>query len=326
MPLYDRDYMREPPRSALRGLTAFQIFLGINVLVFVAQFVFEIGWLRNPLNGRPIIPMGGTSLAELTHGHLWTLLTYMFVHNGPGHFMLNMILLWFAGRGVQQLFGSRHFAAIYLLSGVAGAAAELSVNGLVRGDSLTTLIGASASAFGLLMALAVALPEMEITAFIYFIIPVRLRLWTLAKTLFLIQFVFGMAGVLFNFLPEGMQIAYFAHLGGAVLGWFYARRLGYGGRPLTYAAQWQPSPVAQARRAQMARSHVRRQRGTDVSLEESSASAAEDTLVSLIEDEVNPILEKISQHGIGSLTEDERHILERASRELDRLKQDARGR
>lgn len=272
------------------------------------------------------MPMGGTSLAELAHGHLWTLLTYMFVHNGPGHFMLNMILLWFAGRGVQQLFGSRHFAAIYLLSGVAGAVAELSINSLVRGDSFTTLIGASASAFGLLMAFAVAMPDLEITAFIYFVIPVRLRLWTLAKTLFLIQFVFGMAGVLFDVLPEGMQIAYFAHLGGAAMGWLYVRRLGYGGRPLTYAAQWQPSPAAQARRAEMARNHIRRRRNAEIALEEASVSNAEDSLVALIEGEVNPILEKISQLGISSLTEDERRTLERASRELDRLKQNSGGR
>lgn len=326
MALSDRDYMRDeaPQRSftrMLRDLTAFQIILGVNIAVFVMQFVFETGWLRHPLTGELLMPLGGVSVHELARGNVWTLLTYMFVHGSVGHFVLNMMLLWFAGRGVQQLFGSRHFALIYLLSGIVGAAAEMAVNGYAHDDTVTPLIGASASAFGLLMALAVVMPEEEITAFIYFIIPVRLRLWTLAKTLFLLQFAFGLAGVLFRFMPEGLQIAYFAHLGGAALGWFYARSLGYGGRPMTYASQWQPPQTQRMRKPQMARTRVRPLLDLEHEPAPSPPNRPADLVESLIEDEVNPILDKIGLHGIGSLTDDERHTLERASRELDRQRQ-----
>ncbi len=312
--------MHEQPRSPLRGVTAFQVFLGINVAVFLMQFVFEVGCLRHPVTRQWLMPLGGVSLAELMHGDVWTLFTYMFVHGSVGHFVLNMVLLWFAGSGVQRLFGSRHFAAIYLLAGIVGAAAELSINGYVRGNSMMTLIGASASAFGLLMALAVALPDAEITTLIYFIIPVKMRLWTLAKSLFLIQLIFGLAGALFDFLPEGLQIAYFAHLGGAALGWFYARSLGYGGRPMTYAAQWQPPQMRDTRHPEMARNRARRHFNVDTDLEGSMSSTGSDSVINLIEDEVNPILDKISVHGISSLTDAERRTLERASRELDQHK------
>ncbi len=162
-----------------------------------------------------------------------------------------------------------------------------------------------------------------VTAFIYFIIPVRLRLWTLAKGLFVIQLVFALAGVLFHILPEGMQIAYFAHLGGAALGWFYARSLGYGGRPMTYAGQWQQPQAQRLRKPEMARARVR----PAVDLEKTPGPAATarpaDPIEALIEDEVNPILDKIGLHGIGSLSHEERRTLERASRELERRKQGA---
>jgi len=314
--------MREAPQRSLTrtlgDLTAFQIIFGLNIAVFVMQYLFEVGSIRHPLSGE-VLPLGGVSVHELAQGKVWTLFTYMFVHGSLGHLLLNMILVWFAGKSVQQLFGSRHFALIYLFAGIVGAAAEMAVNSCVQNDTTTTLVGASASAFGLLMALAVVMPEEEITALIYFIIPVRLRLRTLAKGLFVIQLVFGLAGVLFNVLPEGMQIAYFAHLGGAALGWFYARSLGYGGSPLTYASQWQPQ---RARKPELARARLR----PTVDLEKPRGAATTarpaDPIETLIEDEVNPILDKIGQHGIGSLTNEERHTLERASRELERRKQD----
>ena len=324
MSLYDRDYMREgPPRSVAgmaREITAFQVIFGINVAVFILQHAFEIGWLHHPLTGEQLMPLGGVSALELAHGNVWTLFTYMFVHGNLGHFALNMMLLWFAGRGVQQLFGSRHFALIYLFSGIVGAAAEMTVNGLVQGDTTTLLIGSSAADFGLLMALAVVLPSEKITAFIYFVIPVHLRLWTLAKGLFIIQLVFGLAGVLFHVLPEGLKIAYFAHLGGAAMGWFYARSLGYGGRPLTYASQWQPTQLQQ-RKPAMARSRMR----PSVDLETDPSPAASrrslDSVEALMEEVVNPLLDKINLHGKDSLTEDEQRALEQASREVERHRQ-----
>lgn len=322
MSLYDRDYMREvPPRSVAgmaREFTAFQVILGINIAVFVMQFVFETGWARHPLTGEMYMPLGGVSVQELMRGNIWTLFTYMFVHGSVIHFALNMMLLWFAGRGVQQLFGSRHFTLIYLFSGVIGAAAEMAVNGFVLGDMTTPLIGASASVFGLLMALAVVMPDEKITAFIYFIIPVQLRLWTLAKGLFIIQLVFGLAGILFNVLPEGLKIAYFAHLGGAALGWFYARSLGYGGRPLTYASQWQPAKYQQQRKPAMARTRVRPATNLEMDTPPQASPRPLDSMEAWMEEVVNPLLDKINLHGKDSLTADEKLTLERASREVER--------
>ncbi len=323
MALEDRDYMRESTsREPWGGITAFQVLLGLNALVFIFQFVFEIGWLRDPIRNRLIMPLGGVSANELGQGHVWTIFTYMFVHGSVGHFFLNMMMLWFAGRGVQQLFGSLHLTLIYLFSGIIGAAAEMLVNGYAYGDTFTPLIGASASAFGLLTALAVAMPEEQITAFIYFVIPVRMRLWTLAKALCLIQLVLGVMVLVFDFMPEGLKIAYFAHLGGAAAGWFYARSLGYGGRPMTYSSPWQAESVRPSRRREMARARARQaidlESEDDDHASEPPPGRAEDPVASLMEKVVNPLLDKMNQHGKDSLTDEEKRLLERASAEVSR--------
>lgn len=51
---------------------------------------------------------------------LWRLLTAVFVHIGLEHFVLNMITLYYLGRLAEDLFGSKAFLAIYLLSGIMG--------------------------------------------------------------------------------------------------------------------------------------------------------------------------------------------------------------
>lgn len=50
----------------------------------------------------------------------WRLLAAMFVHVGLQHFVLNMITLYFIGRIAEDLFGSKAFLALYLLSGLMG--------------------------------------------------------------------------------------------------------------------------------------------------------------------------------------------------------------
>jgi membrane associated rhomboid family serine protease len=320
MSLDYRDYMREqPPRrspsliSRVRNLSAFAWIMIALGMMFVAQFGFDT---------QEIIKMeGSVSVAKLAAGKFWTLVSYMFVHGTVGHFLLNVLMLWFVGRQVQNLFGGRHFLQIFFLSGIAGAVLEMALNGFVHGDTITPLVGASACAFGLLMALAVLLPDEQITVFIYFIIPVPMRLWTLAKVLVVMQTVFAVAGLLFpNWLPEGLKIAYFAHLGGAFAGWFYARALGYGGRPMTYRSQWQPE--AQLSRAPATARVVARGRvQMDFEAPAASKSYPAAPAPTDLEAEVNDILDKILVDGIGSLTDAEKRLLERASAEIQQREQ-----
>jgi len=305
----DRNCMRDLQHHSLmsraKSLSAYAWIMIAITAVFLLQFTSDTLY--------PVILDGGVSAQRLGAGHFWTLITYMFIHGSAGHFLLNALMLGFVGRQVQNLFGGAHLLKIFFLSGLAGAALEMIVNGLVHGDTTTPLVGASGAAFGLLLALALLLPDEPVTVFIYFIIPVPMRLWTLAKALVVIQMIFAMGGLLFpNWMPEGLKIAYFAHLGGAFAGWIYAKSLGHGGRPMTYATQWQPEAQ---RRLANARSTTRSKIEMDF---EPSAMPPEiaplaDRKAANLEDEVNEVLDKIFSGGMGSLTDHERRLLERAS-------------
>jgi hypothetical protein len=132
------------------------------------------------------------------------------------------------------------------------------------------------------------------------------------------QSVFAVAGLLFpNWMPEELKIAYFAHLGGAFVGWFYARALGYGGRPMTYASQWQPEPQRYRATARaVARSRV--EMNFEQPMIPTAAMPATAANEPDLESEVNDVLDKIITSGMASLTEDEKRLLERASAEIQR--------
>jgi membrane associated rhomboid family serine protease len=306
MSIYDRDYMRNDAPSIgerLRQASAFHWFFWANIVVFVAQWVFRIGLDQNALTGQ-YLPAGSVSLESIGQGRVWTLFTYMFVHGSAGHILVNMIMLWFAGKRVQDVYGPRHFVLIYLLSGIAGALFQILLSAYVMHDSQITLIGASASVMGLLLAYAVAMPEERITLLLAFIIPVRARLWGMAKFLLLINVAFGVLDML-DKLPAwlsggGGHVAYFAHVGGALPFDLNRPRRNNEVRRRRAMAHARPAAIEIEKELK---------RGQDPET---------DLILDLMRDEVDPILDKISDFGITSLTDEERRILERASRHISR--------
>ena len=78
----------------------------------------------------------------------WRLLAAMFVHVGLQHFVLNMITLYFLGRIAEDLFGSKAFLALYLLSGLMGNLFVLTFSPEV------VAAGASTALFGIFGAIA----------------------------------------------------------------------------------------------------------------------------------------------------------------------------
>lgn len=319
MALYDRDYMRDEPPTLgerLKGISAFHWFFWANIGVFIVQ------WGSAMDTQGQFIPSGGVSIGGLTQGEVWTPFTYMFVHGSVGHILLNMIMLWFAGKRVQDLYGSRHFALIYILSGLFGAALQIVLSTIIARQPDAYLLGASASILGLILAYAVAMPEEEIYLLVMFVIPVRFRLWGLAKFMLISNLALGCLELV-HALPDwlsggGAPVAYLAHFGGAVAGWYYARTLGYGG--LSASFEFQKSAFKPAQRAAMAGAGTRR-RVPLVELDDEAIlrdNPGKDPVVDLMRHEVDPILDKINDFGFNSLTEEERRTLERASRQISK--------
>lgn len=124
----------------------------------------------------------------------WRLLAAIFVHIGLQHFVLNMVTLYFLGRIAEDLFGSKAFLALYLLSGLMG---NLFV--LVFSPEVVAA-GASTALFGIFGAIA-SLRFIARSPYIQY-------LSQSYTSLILIN-------ILFSFMP-GISLA--GHLGGLVGG------------------------------------------------------------------------------------------------------------
>ncbi len=311
--LHDRDYMRGSqsagwlPKSWPDPVTTIII---ANVAVYLIQLFVN--------NGQPF-HWGQLSIPALQEGRVWTLFTYMFLHGSLFHILGNCLMIFFTGKALQSLLGARKFLYVYFLSGVAGAILQLAVNWLSQ--DFVPMVGASGCAFGVFLALAAMLPQEQVTAMIFFLIPVRVKLWNLAVTLFGISVVLGVLQML-NLHILGDNVAHFAHVGGALAGWWYVRTLGYGGKPVTYERLWQER---QQREQSRELATVRKPRRSVMQSQEEvlpePVSAKE-----FIEREIDPILEKIAAHGISSLTQPERNLLEQARTLLEGKPGDGPGR
>ncbi|MFV1994208.1 MAG: rhomboid family intramembrane serine protease, partial [Verrucomicrobiales bacterium] len=316
--LGDRDYMRAQSfgeADGRQGPSPVTIIIWINVAVFMLQYFFGV-WM---VPGEAIIgegadasrqyqalyPDGGLSREAVLDGQIYRFVTYMFVHGSLFHILGNMLLVYFAGNRVLNILGTRHFLLIYLLGGVLGAGLQLLV-----GE--TYLIGASAGAFALLCAFATLMPEMELLMLLYFVIPVRLRAKYLALGLVAISVVLSLVNLIPGF---DSNIAHLAHLGGAALGWYYVRALGYGGRTVGLVdfvkkrRGRRAMPTAPGRAPGWGRGDAPERIVDAKVVREDGPSTTED---------VDRVLDKIIREGFQSLTRDERRILEKGSDHIGR--------
>ncbi len=87
--------------------------------------------------------------AGVANGDWWRLITAAFLHLGPIHLGMNMLALWWLGGPLEEAIGSRRYAMLYVVSGLAGSAGALIANP----NSLT--VGASGAIFGIMGAMVV---------------------------------------------------------------------------------------------------------------------------------------------------------------------------
>ncbi len=213
----------------------------------------------------------------------WGLLTYMFVHAGFMHLLFNMIGLFFFGPRLEMQLGSRPFLNLYLLSGLGGAALSFVF------AWQAAVVGASGAVFGVLLGFAYFWPKERI--YIWGILPVEAR-W-LVGVLAAVALYSGISGA-------DAGVAHFAHLGGFVFGYGYLRW-----RRRKYFQQWKPMATPKEQLAKTVRpgSHGE-------AIRRWSRIRVED-LHELNREEVERLLAKAKELGAGSLTPDERAVLDR---------------
>ena len=211
----------------------------------------------------------------------WSIVTYMFLHGSVGHIFFNMLALYFFGPRLEARIGSRRFLWLYLVSGVVG--------GLLSFTSpMTGVIGASGAVYGVMFGYAHYWPRDVVH--IWGVLPVEVRWMVVGLTAISLVSGFGAAG-------DG--IAHFAHLGGFLGAWIYLRVLDQttGAKRFRSQAVAAARPIREAPSATMARwSSIDRTNLHPVNLEE-----------------LDRVLAKVQQEGVGRLTDGEREFLERFS-------------
>jgi len=270
-------------------LRIWTMLIGLNVAVFVVQTCMDVSAAPGLINR-----WFALNPVAVCDGQIWQLLTFQFLHGfvptAEGwnwitgrtiHLTLNMLILAMAGREMEVILGPRHLLGIYLGGGFAGGLLQLALSW----HQPVALVGASAGAFAVLLAFTTVLPEIELSMLFFFLLPLRLRAKYAALCILVILCVLAA-------LHIGGNIAMFANLGGAIFGWMYARKLGYGN--------------ASRLQIYFAQRKLRTQR-----LDRMEASQ-------FIVEEVDPILEKISREGIHSLSRKERRLLEKGREKIAR--------
>jgi len=208
---YDsRDYYRP---SGMGGFSMFPPVLKkiiiANVVVFFIQMIFDNltfggtpGWYvlnryfaLNPISG---IDQAGQAF----NFQIWQLFTFQFMHGGFGHIFFNMLMLWMFGMEIENIMGSQKFLIFYLAAGVGGGLVQAFISPLFVGGGAPT-IGASAGVFGVMLAFAMYFPDRPI--YLYFLFPIKAK--------YLIGFM-----VIIEFFSVGNQtmVAHLAHVGGII--------------------------------------------------------------------------------------------------------------
>ena len=164
-----------------------------------------------------------------------------------------------------------------------------------------SVFGASAGACGLLAAFCASAPDEEIL--LWFVIPLKARILLIISV--------GLA-LFFTVVPSDPGIAHAAHLGGLLFGAAFVR-FGWSARDFS----WRFPSLRWGRRAGPL-VKVRFPKQTSSAWQEEQRRPNGEIPADFISKEVDPILEKISAHGIHSLTERERKILEAARARMEK--------
>ncbi|MCB4799463.1 rhomboid family protein [Neotamlana laminarinivorans] len=267
------------------NLNVLEKIIAINVVVFILSLPFknELGWLELPSNLSEFITKP------------WTIISYAFLHFDGLHILFNMLWLYFLGRMFLNLFSPKMALNIYFLGAIFGGI--LFILGYNLLPSLfgghSRLLGASAAVRALLIFLCAYMPNQEVRFFTF-----NIKLWYIGLGIVVLD-VFGLFGV-----NSGGNLA---HLGGAILGYVYAKQLHTGsdiGKGFERFMDKIVNIFKSSKRGPLKTVHKNKVGGyTKADFNEFNTQK-----------KIDVILDKISKSGYDSLTSEEKEFLFRAGK------------
>lgn len=274
-------------KNKFSTLNVLEKIIAVNAVVFIIEKLFRLGlvWLKLPSNFLDFIVQP------------WSIVTYAFLHADFFHILFNMLWLYFIGRIILNLFNPKTALNIYFLGAISGGLLFMlgyQVFPNVFGGN-SSLVGASAAVRALLIFICAYMPNQEVRFFTF-----NLKLWYLAVAIIALD-VIGLSG--------GNAGGNLAHLGGALLGYFYAKQLLQGNDIGKSFERFMDSIVSMFKRSKKSPlKTVHKNKGKVGGYTKSDFNEFNN------QKKIDVILDKISKSGYDSLTAEEKDFLFRAGK------------
>ncbi len=241
----------------------------------------------------------------------WTIFTYMFLHKDLMHVLFNMLFLFWFGRVLVDLGGNRRVLPIYIWGGLAGFVFYVLSSFLLPEYTGPYCLGASAGVMAVVVASATLAPEYRMNLILIGPVPLKY----LAAFFVFVDIIA---------IPNGFNTGgHFAHIGGALAGWFLIHQLKNGTVDWIEKTNIVFDKIANffgnikdtlqgKRKPKVAYKDPEFAKKTK---QNRKASSSSDTHTGNQQEMVDAILEKIKRSGYASLTEEEKEFLFRASKD-----------
>ena len=199
--------LRDSVPSSTTPVVTYAI-IAINVLVFIQQLALSPEELHHFFAHYGVVP------ARL---QLSDLFTSMFLHGGFMHLIGNLWFLWIYGDNVEDVLGRVKYLAFYLTGGIAGSLLQIAA------DPNTTIpnIGASGAIAAVMGAYLLKFPHARVLTLIPLFIVFftrELPAYIILIYWFILQFFSGVGTLAESSTGATGGIAFFAHVGGFVMG------------------------------------------------------------------------------------------------------------
>lgn len=254
---------------ALKITAAVKYLILINVSIFLFDLLFHL----------KLSPLLGLTPALFWRGALWQPVTYMFLHAGIFHVLINMFILWMFGIALESTWGSRRFLKFFFICGISAGL----LNAVVTPGSPIPTVGASGAIYGLLMAFGILFPNQLI--YIWGVFPVKAKYFVIGV---------GVLELLTAMSVTRSGVAHVAHLGGMIFGLIYMK-WGSWSRSLEYRR----AKERQMRQLKAARDYEQEKE--------------------TLQKEADKILDKINTNGLNSLSVEEHKRLKEVSQKMNEL-------
>ncbi len=285
MGIYDREYFRPSSAGSIGPIWRRSAVFNI---VFICVLLYVLDWLFFSEDHRLTAALCLTDEVLTAPWLWWRFVTYGFVHSPqPAHIIFNMLQLVFLGPVIEARRGMREFWFLFVAMILCGGV----LHALINWGTNYRLVGASGGVVGVVLLFVLYHPHARL---MIFPLPIEVPAWLIGLVLVAMN-TFGAAYELGLIPGEGhSRVAFVVHLVGLIFAFLYFR---FG---------WRLSSVVDR--------FVMKRPRLSIRWPPAPHEHEPDEGGDVLDEEIDRILEKISQQGEGSLTRRERRVLMDAAR------------